>query len=104
MEKLPESNALVEPISKQLMLILAGNGDKQAAANLVKQWSGLKQLQTRYGQYLKKNGTQTTIAKKNKAQHILRQHFDPFFDELHQGLKQLGKIIHHHVLKLTEEK
>jgi type I restriction enzyme M protein len=33
---------------------------------------------------------------KNKAQYQLREFFDPFFSALHEGLKQLDKIIRQH--------
>ena len=103
MEKLLECNALVEPISGQLLVVLAGNGGKQAVAELVKQWSSLKKLQTRYNQYLDKNGRKTSIEKKNRAQQTLRQAFDPFFDGMHQGLKQLDKIVRRHEKQLAEK-
>jgi type I restriction enzyme M protein len=103
MEKLHESNALVEPISEQLLVVLAGNGGKRAVADLVKQWADLKKLQTRSDRYLEKNGTQTTIKKKNNAQNTLHQAFDPFFDGLHQGLKQLDKIVRNHEKQLAEK-
>ncbi|MCP4624319.1 MAG: SAM-dependent DNA methyltransferase [bacterium] len=103
MEKLFESNALVAPISEQLLVVLDGNGGQQAAANLVKLWSGLKKLQTRYNQYLGKNSKQTTNAKKNKAQHTLHQAFDPFLSGLYQGLKQLDKIVRNHETQLAEK-
>lgn len=101
MERLIESNTQIEPVSEQLLEVLDGNGGKQAVADLVKQWSDLKKLQTRYDQYLGKNGKQTAIEKKNKAQHALRQAFDPFFDGLHQGLKQLDKIVRQHEKQLA---
>jgi type I restriction enzyme M protein len=103
MEKLIESKTQVAPVSEQLLEVLNGNGGKQAVADLVKQWSGLKKLQTRYGRYLEKNGKQTNVEKKNKAQHTLRQVFDPFFDGLHQGLKQLDKIVRQHEKQLAEK-
>ncbi len=103
MERLIESNTQVEPVSEQLLAVLDGNGGKLAVADQVKQWSDLKKLQTRYDQYLGKNGKQTTIEKKNKAQHALRQAFDPFFDGLHQSLKQLGKIVYRHEKQLAEK-
>jgi type I restriction enzyme M protein len=61
MEKLMESKTQVDPVSKQLLVVLDGNGGKQAVADLVKQWSGLKKLQIRYDRYLEKNGKQTNI-------------------------------------------
>jgi len=33
----------------------------------------------------------------------LRQAFDPFFDGLHQGLKQLDKIVRRHEKQLAEK-
>ena len=90
MERLIESKTQVEPISKHLLEVLDGDGGKQAVADLVRQWSDLEKLQTRYDQYLEKTGKQTAIETKNKAQHALRLAFDPFFDGLHQGLKTVG--------------
>lgn len=103
MERLIESKTHVEPISKHLLEVLDGNGGKQAMVDLVKQWSDLEKLQTRYDQYLEKNGRQTTIEKKNQAQHALRQAFDPFFGVFHQGLKKLDKIVRRHEKQLAEK-
>jgi type I restriction enzyme M protein len=103
MEKLIESKTQVDPVSKQLLVVLDGNGGKRAVADLVKQWSGLKKLQTRYDRYLEKNGKQTNIKKKNHAQHTLRQDFNPFFEGLHQGLKKLDKIVRRHEKQLAEK-
>ena len=102
METLIESEAQVAPISGQLLAVLDGNGGKLDVADLMKQWSGLKKLQTRYGQYLKKNGTQSAVLKKNKDQHALRQAFDSFFEGLHQCQKELDKIVRHHEKQLAE--
>ena len=44
----------------------------------------------------------TDISKTNQAQHTLRQTFDPFFDSLHTGLKQLDKIVRQHEKAKTE--
>jgi type I restriction enzyme M protein len=68
MQKLAENKEQVTPVAEQLLAVLDGNGGKEAVAGLVKQWAGLKALQTRYEQYLKKNGRQTAVDKKNKAQ------------------------------------
>jgi len=96
MEKLIENKAQVEPVLEQLLEVLNADDGKQSVTGLVKQWSGLKGLQTRYDQYLKKNGKQSSIEKKNKAHQVLRRAFDPFFDGLHQGLKQLDRIVRRH--------
>ena len=44
----------------------------------------------------------TAISKTNQAQHMLRQTFDPFFESLHTGLKQLDKIVRQHEKARTE--
>ncbi|MFH1490622.1 MAG: class I SAM-dependent DNA methyltransferase [Pseudomonadota bacterium] len=103
MEKLIENRAQVEPVSGQLLEVLNADEGKQAVADLVKQWADLKALQTQYGRYLKQNGGQTSIERKNKAQGDLRRAFDPFFEGLHQGLKQLDKIVRRHEKEHTEK-
>jgi len=103
MEKLIKNKAQVEPISKQLIEVLNVDDGKQAVADLVKQWSDLKKLQTNYKQYLKKNGKQASIIKKNSAQHKLRQAFDPFFEGLHKGLKRIDKIVPRHERQQVEQ-
>ena len=40
---------------------------------------------------------------KNKAQHQLRETFDPFFAALHEGLKQLDKIVRQHDKQQAEQ-
>ncbi|MEW5746463.1 MAG: class I SAM-dependent DNA methyltransferase [Nitrospirota bacterium] len=103
MERLIENKAQVEPVSEQLLEVLDDKEGKQAVAELVKQWSGLKTLQTRYTQYWGKYGKEAAIEKKNKAQHQLREAFDPFFVALHEGLKRLDKIIRSHEKAQAEE-
>jgi type I restriction enzyme M protein len=103
MKKLIENKARVEPVSKQLLDVFDADDGKQAVADLIKQWAGLKKLQDQYDQYLKKNGNQTSIAKRNTAQHELRQTFDPFFEGLHNGLKELGKNIRQYEKQRAEK-
>lgn len=103
MEKLIEIKAQVESVSAQLLDVLKGNGGKEAVTDLVKRWSGMKMLQTGYDRYLQKNGKQSSVEKMNKAQHALRQAFKPFFDGLHQDLKQLDKIVRRHEKQRTEK-
>ena len=103
MDKLIEGKEQVEPISELLLEVLDGNGGKEAVVDLVKKWSDLKKLRTRYDRYLQKNGKKTDIDKKNKAQHALHQAFDPFFDGLYQCLKQLDKIVRRHEKQQTEK-
>ena len=40
---------------------------------------------------------------KNQAQHQLREAFDPFFAALHEGLKQLDKIVRQHEKQQAEQ-
>ena len=46
-----QSKARVEPISAQLLEVLDDDAGKKAVGELVKQWAGLNELQTRYEQY-----------------------------------------------------
>ena len=106
MEKLAENKAQVEPVSEQLLEVLEDKEGKQAVADLVKQWAGLKTLQTEYERYVgagSKPAHDVDIDKKNKAQHRLRAAFDPFFLALHEGLKKLDKIVRHHEKQQAEE-
>ncbi len=96
MDKLIENKTQVEPVSEQLLEVLDDANGKHAVAELVKQWAGLTQLQTRYDAYQHKHSDQTDVAKKNHAQHQLREAFDPFFMALHSGLKQLDTIVRQH--------
>ncbi len=96
MDKLIENKTQVEPVSEQLLEVLDDANGKHAVAELVRQWAGLTQLQTRYDAYQHKHSDQTDVAKKNHAQHQLRQAFDPFFMALHAGLKQLDTIVRQH--------
>jgi type I restriction enzyme M protein len=93
MSYLVENKALVEPVCTQLLEVLEDDAGKQAVAELVKQWTGLNKLRARYEQYLERHGKERDIASKNRAQQKLREAFDPFFVSLHEGLKQLDKIV-----------
>jgi type I restriction enzyme M protein len=110
MERLIESKTHVEPISAQLLEVLDDDAGKSAVGALVKQWAALAKLQTRYEQYLAKfslatkptaHGPQPTAL--NTAQHQLREAFDPFFAALHEGLKQLDKIVRQHEKQQAEQ-
>ena len=86
MQRLAENKAQVEPVSEQLLEVLDDKAGKHAVTDLVKQWSGLKNLQGKYKTYRETYGKVKDIAKKNVAQHKLRAVFDPFFSALHDGL------------------
>jgi len=81
----------------------ASDAGKGAVTELVKQWAGLNKLQQRYDQYISKHKTEKRVDKKNKAQHQLREAFDPFFAALHDGLKQLDKTVRQHEKQRAEK-
>jgi type I restriction enzyme M protein len=102
MERLIENKTRVEPVSAQLLEVLEDDAGKQAVGGLVKQWAGLNKLQTRYEQYREKHAGGKAVDQKNKAQHQLRETFDPFFAALHEGLKQLDKTVRQHEKQQAE--
>jgi len=103
MERLMENKTKVEPISAQLLEVLDDKDGKLAVAELVKQWANLNKLQTRYKEYSDKVAREKQIDKKNKAQRRLQEAFDPFFASLHDGLKQLDKIVRQHEKEQAEQ-
>jgi type I restriction enzyme M protein len=102
MEKLAENKEKIGPVAEQLLEVLENGGGKQAVEDLVAQWAGLKKLTAQYDQYLAGDFHELDIGRKNKAQHALREAFDPFFKSLHEGLKQLGRIIRNHEREQAE--
>jgi type I restriction enzyme M protein len=103
MERLIENKTKVEPVSAQLLEVLDDTVGKEAVAELVKQWAGLSKLQSRYDQYRDKHAGEKAVDQKNKAQHQLREAFDPFFAALHEGLKQLDKTVRQHEKQQAEQ-
>jgi hypothetical protein len=103
MERLVENNNHVEPVSAQLLEVLDDAAGKQAVTELVKQWASLNKLQARYEQYLTKHSGEKAVDLKNKAQHQLREGFDPFFTALHEGLRQLDKTVRQHEKRQAEQ-
>ena len=103
MERLIQSKTRVEPVSAQLLEVLDDAAGKEAVAELVKQWAGLSKLQTRYEQYREKHSSEKAVDAKNKAQQQLREAIDPFFAALHEGLKQLDKIVRQHEKQQAEQ-
>jgi type I restriction enzyme M protein len=99
--QLIENQLQVKPVSEQLLEVLDDEQGKLAVGDLVKQWKGLTKLQTAYEKYtieasVYKSNDKVSVDSKNKIQHRLRKTFDPFFESLHTGLKQLDKIVRHH--------
>lgn len=96
MEKLVENKTRVQPVSEQLMAVLNDADGKQAVAGLVQQWDDLNTLAAAYERYHKAFADEADVAKKNTAQHELRAAFNPFFEGLHEGLKQIDRIVRQH--------
>lgn len=100
MAQLIDNETQVKPVSEQLLEVLDDKAGKLAVGDLVKQWKALGKLQTRYQKYLDTTDTRLRadidIKKKNKSQHSLRKTFDPFFENLHNGLKDLDRIVRKH--------
>jgi len=103
MERLIENKKRVEPVSAQLLDVLDDDSGKEAVGRLVKQWTGLNKLQARYEQYQTKGASEKSVSAKNKAQHQLREVFDPFFAALHENLKHLDKTVRQHEKQQAEE-
>ena len=80
--------------------VLDDQQGKLAVEGLLSQWQALSQLQHHYQAYVAQSKTKLTtdadIDQQNTAQHQLRQAFDPFFESLHGGLKQLDKMVRLH--------
>jgi type I restriction enzyme M protein len=103
MERLIENKSRVEPVSAQLIEVLDDAAGKQAVKELVKQWTGLDRLTTRYTQYCEKHSNEKAVDPVNKAQRQLREAFDPFFAALHEGLKYLDKTVRQHEKQQAEQ-
>jgi len=102
-ERLIENKTKVAPVSAQLLEVLDDTAGRRAITELAEQWTGLNKLQTRYGQYREKHGVENDVDQKNKAQHKLREAFDPFFAALHDGLKQIDKTVRQHEKELAKQ-
>ncbi len=102
MKRLAENKSQVEPVSAQILEVLADKTGKDAVASLVETWDDLDSLQKAYAAYQKINGGKTTADKQNAAQQALRTTFDPFFTQLHGCLKQIDKSVRRHEKTLAE--
>lgn len=100
MAALIENEKQVKPISEQLLAVFDDDQGKIAVGAMVQQWKALSNLRTSHKKYIKiidnPLKTEADIDERNKAQHQQRQAFDPFFEGLHDGLKQLDKIVRQH--------
>ena len=107
MEQLLANREKVEPVSEQLLDVLDDAQGKQAVGELVSQWQGLNALQRASDAYIQAADLQLTtpeaIETANRKQQQLRATFDPFFQQLHTGLKQLDKVVRQHEKARAEE-
>lgn len=103
MERLAKNKPRVEQVSAQLLEVLDDDAGKKTVGDLVRQWESLNTLQTHFEQYREKHAGDKAVEPKNEAQHQLREAFDPFFNSLHDGLKQLDKTIRQHEKQQIEQ-
>lgn len=107
MQLLAENKAQVEPVSEQLLEVLDDEQGKQAVGNLVKQWQQLNKLDKKFDTYQAEVKGQFRALKNvdaiNKAQHKLQKAVEPFFEQLHTGLKQLDKTVRAHEKSAAEQ-
>ncbi|MDX2469240.1 MAG: N-6 DNA methylase, partial [SAR324 cluster bacterium] len=100
MERLIENQKQVVPVSEKLVAALEDKQGKNAVSDLMQQWAEFKNLQKSYQDYLKKHQTKKIssngVKDRNEAQHLLRENFDSFFVALHDGLKEIDKIVRQH--------
>lgn len=92
MEKLGDNAEQVKPVSAQLLEVLS---EGQAVVKAFEaRWAGWETLRESYQAYL--DTAVQDVDAQNGAQHALYQSFAPFFQGLHDGLKQLDKIVREH--------
>jgi len=93
LSKLAENATHIQPLSLQLLEVLENGAAAQAVKDLQKQWKTLAKLQDKYAAYQAAIKAEKSLDKKNKAQHKLREAFDPFFSALHDELKKLDRSV-----------
>jgi len=91
--KLADNATHIQPLSLQLLEVLENGAAAQAVKDLQKHWKTLTKLQDKYAAYKAATKAEKSIDKKNKAQHKLREAFDPFFAALHDELKKLDRSV-----------
>ncbi len=110
--KLLENKAQVKPVAAQLIEALDdGTGDlmaKEAAVDFIGLWDGLGDLEKRYLSYGQVHQgaaalSDGEIESRNLAQQGLSRLFEPFFADLHTGLKRLDKTVRAHEGALAQK-
>jgi type I restriction enzyme M protein len=107
MDLLKKNQTQVDPVCEHILNVLNDEEGQKAVKDLASHWKELKPMQEAYQTYLNTSGrrieTDKDVSKKNDLQHKLREVFDPFFESLHAGLKQIDKIVRHHEKGLAEK-
>ncbi len=103
MDQLAENATLIPELSAQILEALNDAEGQKAVKSLTEQWQGWNKLKKGYEAYRAKADGKATIEAKNKSQHKLQEQFDPFFTALHEGLKNLHKIVRGYEKKAREE-
>lgn len=90
----------VEPVCDQVLKVLDDAKGKDAIAHLKQSWQGLVALEKVYQTYVEATednaGDDAALEVMNQQQHSLQAQFEPFFAELHKGLKDLDKVVREH--------
>jgi type I restriction enzyme M protein len=104
--RLRENQTQVAPVTTRLLDVLAAKEGKDAVAGLVATWHGLAKLEKLADKVERVDSNALSgarIEKFNRAQHTLRAAFDPFFADLHAGLKHLDAVVRTHEKALAAE-
>jgi type I restriction enzyme M protein len=101
MAQLKDATEHLPALSERLLAVLAeesadaqtSQAARDAIAALQAQWGQLAALAQAQDQHERTRGQKHSVEDRNKAQHLLRAQFTPFFSGLHSAVKGLDKAI-----------
>lgn len=101
MAQLKDAAEHLPALSERLLAVLAeeaadaqtSQAARDAIAALQAQWGQLAALAQAQDQHERTRGQKHSVDERNKAQHLLRAKFTPFFTALHAAVKALDKAI-----------
>ncbi|MEE9476668.1 MAG: N-6 DNA methylase, partial [Roseateles sp.] len=101
MGQLKDAAEHLPALSERLLAVLAeeaadaqtSQAARDAIATLQAQWGQLDALAQAQDQHERTRGQKHSVEDRNKAQHLLRAQFTPFFSGLHAAVKSLDKAI-----------
>lgn len=101
MAQLKDAAEHLPALSERLLAVLAeeaadaatSQAARDAIAALQAQWGQLAALAQAQDQHERTRGQKHSVEDRNKAQHLLRAQFTPFFSGLHASVKTLDKAI-----------